>query len=148
MGKFKLMLTALSTITLVGTAFIANAQTNAPNVHRNTTEYDIAFNAFAVLAISTNPVQANQPVYSWRTHRLKNGIGSHGLNASIIGYTDSNGSFSIVGTLPNDESLCGKYVNESFAVGSPYNPRSTPINFRIFRSLDFGPAIPDCELNY
>ena len=98
----------------------------------------------ALHVIYTNPVQANQPVYAWRTHTNFDGTsGIHTQNAAPIGYTDENGVLTIIlhGGLPNDPIHCGWISNERVAVGSPSAPKSNALSFTITAPL-IGPLPP------
>ncbi|TQV82933.1 RHS repeat-associated core domain-containing protein [Aliikangiella coralliicola] len=97
----------------------------------------------AQLKITTDPVQANQNIYSWR---LKDGeVERDGV---VIGKTNSNGIFENSGVLTSPE-LCGAYTDETFAVGSINNPRSASLNYDILCSdllisfTDVDAAVPD-----
>lgn len=111
-------------------------------------------NTPARVTVFTYPPQPYQPVYSWRTHEYAvyygyNAFffveGNRGYNGDYIGTTDQNGTLDIyVEATPDDESYCGRYTNERFAVGQNYQPETTPISFKIYRKiiLDFGPYPP------
>lgn len=134
----KKILPAVTLLTcLIGTQ--AQAQSyypQAPQVYRNTLSFDLSTpgGPLAMLAVSSN--LAHAPVYSWRAHATREGRGSLGLNGKLIGYTDDNGDYIISVRLPDQDIYCGRYINETFAVGSPTYPRSRPLSFRIFRSAD------------
>lgn len=100
--------------------------------------------SYTMITVYTNPIQAYEPVYAWREHKIPSGNGSLGYNADLIGYTDSFGIYHFAAETPNDPIYCGKYKNERFAVGSPSAPKSDPITFIVYRSIDFGPADPNC----
>lgn len=119
---------------------------SAPNVYRHTDSYDLSAwgGPLAILVVSTNPAQPFAPVYSWRTHTRNTGPGPYGYAGDLIGHTDSQGIFQVIGRVPNDDSFCGVYTNERFAVGSRYALQSAPIHFQIYRELDFSPPNPDC----
>ncbi|NVJ62391.1 MAG: hypothetical protein HWE27_18530 [Gammaproteobacteria bacterium] len=108
---------------------------------RNTTNYYL--NHYAFQAVYTNPIQANQPVYSWRTHTRFDGTpGIHSQNGELIGYTDSQGVFiSVVPRLPFDPVHCGWINQERVAVGSPYARKSNAISYTI-KAGRVGPLPP------
>lgn len=118
-----------------------------PSAFRNSQQYNLADEAgrYVTLAVLTNPAQQYAPVYSWRTHQQGTQPGPGGLNGSLIGFTNQYGAYEQAGYLPFDRSLCGMYTNETFAVGSMYGPRSSPLSFRISVAPDFGPYAPGCK---
>lgn len=124
-----------------------NSFIQAPSAFRNSQLYNLANEAgrYVTLAVLTNPAQQFAPVYSWRTHMQGALPGPHGYNGGLVGYTNQYGVYELAGYMPFDESLCGTYTNETFAVGSMYGPRSSPLSFRIFVSPSFGPYAPGCR---
>ncbi|MCO7224502.1 hypothetical protein [Pleionea sp. CnH1-48] len=120
---------------LLGVLFLfASISTMAgTHVYRNTSGNVHYLGHYAIQVIYTNPVQAHQPVYSWREHRNFDGtLGIHNQNAKLIGYTDGNGVLSVVlPRLPYDPIHCGTYIGERVAVGSIHARKSAPINFTI-----------------
>jgi len=137
---------ALSSLALIF-AFTASSYAVATtSAYRNGDKLDISQSggAQSILVINTYPPKPYQPVYAWRQHRTHTGSGSLGYNGDIIGYTDSNGSLIFNVRIPNDSIYCGEFLNERFAVGSATMPMSTPLNFQIYRQIDFGPAETVC----
>ena len=112
-----------------------------PTSSRNTSTYYLG--GYALHTVTTNPVQAFQPVYSWRTHVKFDGTpGPLGYNATFIGTTNANGILNIVvPNLPYDPIYCGFFLAERVAVGSPSAPKSNPLSFSIQSSL-IGPRPP------
>lgn len=130
-------------ITLSGILFshLASAEAHA---FRDKVYHDISSNsAYSLIMVYTNPIQANQPVYTWRTHTSVWG-GTLGHNGDIIGYTNNEGVFVMAVNIPNDPIYCGSFTNERFAVGSSTAPKTAPIDFYIYRGIDFGPRDPRC----
>ena len=118
-------------------------------------------NTPARVTILTSPARPNQPVYSWRTHEYAvfygyNAFffveGNRGYNGDYIGTTDQNGTLDIyVAATPDDDSYCGRYTNERFAVGQNDQPETSPISFKIHKKIHIGfgplPSIADkCRL--
>lgn len=120
---------------------ICSSVFSAPHSSRNTTRY--VLNTPAIHTITTNPVQPNAPVYAWRTHTKFDGTpGNFSQNGDLIGYTDAQGVLVVVvNNLPNDENLCGFFIDEKVAVGSPHGIKSNAINF-IIVEVPFGPYDP------
>ncbi len=117
---------------------------------RNTLNYYLG--SYALHVIITDPIQANQPVYSWRTHTKFDGTpGPLGYNGTYIGHTDSNGQLVIFAPkLPYNPVYCGKYHGERVAVGSKNSPKSNYLNFKIEVPM-IGPLPPwtnECRMNY
>ncbi len=136
---------------IFSTCYSAQAQSYAaPSVYRNFTVYDLnqsASNNFAVLIIRTNPIQPNQPIYGWRIHRLNypyNAVGAFGYTATLIGYTDNNGKYSSAFFLEPLDSICGKYTQETYAVGSTRGLKSTPLAFNVYQSGQYYPISHNC----
>ncbi len=92
----------------------------------------------ARMTLTTDPPQAGQRVYGWRT---KDGVVER--DGEVLRYTDAsgvlrdyltdaNGTLVIELPLPTGEtSLCGNYSNEQFAVGAVDGLRSSPLAYTI-----------------
>ncbi|RBP51252.1 hypothetical protein [Arenicella xantha] len=107
---------------------------------RNSTAYLLG--QYASHTITTHPAQPYSAVYSWRTHvKFDGDPGPLGYNGDIIGYTDGSGALIIEAIIANDPVYCGTYHAERVAVGSPTNPKSNYINFKIEVGL-IGPRPP------
>ncbi len=111
----------LSAITVSSVAFGAAPSVNRPSPFPNYTVGDLA-----TVIISTNPAQANAPVYRFR---YKNGQ-PDGDQPTHIGNTGADGRLAIE-NLPLGLGNIGDYTNEQFAVGSPTGQRSSSISYSI-----------------
>lgn len=135
------IITILISLSGIFFSHLASAETFS---FRDKVYYDISSNsAYSLLMVYTNPIKANQPVYAWRTHTSVWG-GSLGYNGDLIGYTNNEGVLVMALNVPNDPIYCGRFTNERFAVGSTTAPKSAPLNFYIYRAIDFGPIDPRC----
>jgi len=116
---------------LIGVSLFISQAFAAPTSSRNTIQYNL--DDYALHTVTTYPVQANEPVYAWRTHIRFNGTkGIHNQNGKLIGYTNNQGILNIVvQRLPHDGIHCGYFSNERVAVGSPDNVKSNVLNFTI-----------------
>ncbi len=78
----------------------------------------------ATLTVATSPIQANAPVYRYRTFKGR----PDGEQPTLVGYTNSQGVYfsSVVLT-----TGLGGYNYERFAVGTPTSPTSADLNFTI-----------------
>lgn len=108
----------------------------APTSSRNTLNYKLG--GFALHTITTHPVQAYQPVYSWRTHTRFDGTqGIHTQAGTLIGETNGQGILNIVvQNLPHSGSLtdgvhCGFFINERVSVGQLSSVKSNSLSFTI-----------------
>lgn len=93
--------------------------------------------------IYTFPAQPNQPVYSWRTHTNFDGTpGAYSLYGKKIGQTDAHGRLVIEFPSVHHHNglICGRYTNETVAVGSRYAKRSNSVNTIIRAGVIFSPA--------
>jgi hypothetical protein len=124
-----------------------NTYLQPPFVYRNSLQFNLQYveHRYVELVVATYPAQPYAPVYTWRTHWQGFGPGPHGYNGDLAGFTNQYGVFEMAGYLPFDRSLCGWYTDETFAVGSIYGPRSSPLSFQIYVSPDVGPPAPGCR---
>lgn len=124
----------------------------ATTSYRNTVGNNHYLGGYALHVIYTNPIQANQPVYAWRTHtNFDNTPGIHSQNGTLIGYTDNQGVLTIVmPRLPSEPVHCGWINSERVAVGSRNARKSNALNFTI-RAPRIGPLPPwfnQCQPSY
>ena len=151
--KFSYKTVLLSAI-LATTSVSSIAATYA---YRNTDMVDITNGgpaAISTIVVYTDPVLANQPVYSsrehWKTwnHTSTPYPGTLGYQNTYIGVTDANGVYTFEGNIPNNSIYCGKFKNETFSVGAPNASKSAALTFYIYRSSDFGPIDQTCVIDY
>ncbi|MCG8454925.1 MAG: hypothetical protein MI919_01490, partial [Holophagales bacterium] len=77
------------------------------------------------LVITTDPVQAHQPVFRYR---LKDGV-PDGAQPTVIGFTSVFGRLEVEEVFTTE--AVGNYTQERFAVGSPDGLRSDPRSFAV-----------------
>ncbi len=134
---------------ILSTCYAVQAQSYAaPRVFRNATTYDLSLHPYALLVITTSPAQPNQPIYGWRNQSnfYNPGVpGALAYNGNLIGYTDNNGSYVNGLTVPDLDYICGKYSQETYTVGSLNGLKSTPLAFRVYRTVDTGPINGNCS---
>lgn len=135
---------------LIGALFFISQAVASPTISRDTSYYNLG--GYALFVVTTYPVQANEPVYAWRTHTRFDGTnGTLGYNETFIGYTNNRGILNVVvQTLPHDGIYCGYFSNEKVAVGYPSNKKSNILYFTINDGLPHaGPRHPPngCDRN-
>ncbi len=121
---------------------LSSSAISAVHSSRNTLSY--TFHDYVEHVITTNPIQANQPVYSWRTHTKFNGdSGPLSYDGDYIGDTNSKGQLVISAPhLPMNPIYCGYFTGERVAVGSRNAPKSNVLNFMITAGVLPGPLPP------
>lgn len=132
---------------------IAESALAATYSYRNSSLYSRIYPAEAAsyVTVYTYPVQAHAPIYAWRTHYKENGVeGNYSYDSigEIIAYTDENGAWSFSSdTIQYADDTCGKFQDETYAVGSPLAQKTAPFTFYIVDQidLDFGPKPPLVE---
>lgn len=124
-----------ASIGIVASLFVSQVFAG-PTSSRNSSNYKLG--GFALHTITTNPVQAYQPVYAWRTHTRFDGTpGIHTQNEGLIGETNGQGILTIVvQRLPHNGSLtdgahCGFFINERVSVGQSSSVKSNSLSFTI-----------------
>jgi hypothetical protein len=139
----KMKILSKAAIGIVASLFISQVFAD-PTSSRNTLQYNLY--GYAIHTITTNPVQAYQPVYAWRTHTNFDGsAGIHTQNGKLIGETNAQGILNIVvQSLPHDGIHCGFFINERVSVGSLTSVKSNSLSFTIRDvSPHVGPMHPD-----